>query len=80
MTRIERLVTLSAAVCCVCDHPLSIQELDEFYSATDEALHGDVHCRTCLKEHLSLCGECSGHYTVDGICGECMVRDYALAS
>jgi hypothetical protein len=79
MTRIERLVTPSAATCCVCDRPLSVQELEEFYSATDEALHGDVHCRACREEHLVLCSECSGRSTADRMCGECMAKEYAVA-
>jgi hypothetical protein len=80
MTRFERLLTLSATTCCVCDHHLSVQELDEFYGATDEHLHDQVHCRACLAEQLVLCRECSACYTADGICGECAAREYATAS
>lgn len=79
MTRIDRLQTLSHSTCCVCEHPLSIQELDEFQSATDPALHGEVHCKACMEESLVVCRECSGRYTADGICDECAAREYALA-
>ena len=79
MTRFERLLTRSLAACCVCEHPLSVQELDEFRSVTEESLHGDVHCRACLEASLTLCRECSCHYTANGICEECAVREYALA-
>ena len=79
MTRFERLLTPSASVCCVCDHELSVQELEEFRSAADEQLHGDIHCPSCLEACLQLCRECSGRYTADGLCGECAAREYALA-
>ncbi len=78
MTRFERLLTPSVATCCVCDHHLSVQELDEFYSATDDDLHGEVYCRPCMEEHLVLCRECSGRYTIDGMCEECSTKVYGL--
>ncbi len=71
MTRVERLVTASGVSCCVCDHHLSVQELVEFYSAADEQMHTEVHCRSCMESQLILCRECSGRYTADGLCGEC---------
>jgi len=79
MTRFERLLTLSSATCCVCDHELNIQELEEFRGAADEQLQDSVHCPSCMEEHLVLCRECSGRYTVEGLCGECAAREYALA-
>lgn len=79
MTRIERLLTPSARVCCLCDHPLSVQELEEFYSSTDGELHGEVHCPSCVVEHLVLCRECSCRYTANGVCGECVAHEYARA-
>jgi len=81
MTRRERLTTLSAAQCCVCDMPLSLQELDEFISRADETLHGTIHCRHCAEAHLTVCRECSGRYVTGGValCGECTTREYALA-
>ena len=78
MTRFERLLTLSSVACCICDHHLSVQELDEFYGAADEHLHNEIHCRACMEEHLVLCRECSGRYTADGMCEECVAREYAL--
>lgn len=80
MTRFERLLTPSSAACCVCDHELNIQELEEFRGAADEQLQDSVHCPSCMEEHLILCRECSGRYTVEGLCGECAAREYALAS
>jgi hypothetical protein len=79
MTRIERLLTPSTVACCVCDHPLSIQELEEFRAAVDESLYGEVHCRSCMEEQMTLCGECSTRYTTDMLCSECAAREYALA-
>ena len=78
MSHVERLLTLSSAVCCVCDHSLSVQELDEFRGRTDECLN-EVYCRTCLEEHVMVCRECSVRFTSDGICEECASREYALA-
>jgi len=77
MTWRERLVTPSAAGCCVCDSLLTVQELEEFYSMADEPVRGEPHCRRCLETHLRLCRECSGRYTADGdaLCGECAVAD-----
>jgi len=80
MTRFERFVTLSNTTCCICDRSLSVQELDEFRSATDEHMHGVVYCRTCMEHHLMLCRECSGRYTAGGICEECAIKEYSLAS
>lgn len=79
MTRIERLLTPSTTLCCVCDRPLSIQELEEFHGATDESLHTEAYCSSCLEEHLVLCRECSCRYTADGVCGECAVGEYVTA-
>ena len=79
MTRFERLLTLSAATCCACNHSLSIQELNEFYGMTDAHLHADVYCRTCIGEHLALCHECSGRYTTEHLCDECTASRYAPA-
>lgn len=79
MTRFDRLLTPSTVTCCVCDHCLSVQELQEFYSITDEQLHSEVYCRACADTHLVLCRECSGRYTVNGLCEECATREYALA-
>jgi hypothetical protein len=80
MTRFERLCTPSATACCVCDHVLSIQELEEFRGVADEPLQDAVLCGPCLEERLVLCRECSGRYTAGGLCGECAAREYALAS
>lgn len=79
MTRVDRLLTLSTVACCMCDHGLSVQELQEFYSITDEQLHGEIYCRACVDAHLVLCRECSGRYTADGLCEECVAREYAMA-
>ncbi len=61
-------------VCCVCDRSLSMRDVSEFYSVTDEQLHGDIYCRACREDHLLLCRECSARYTVDGMCGVCGER------
>lgn len=79
MTRLERLQTISPASCCLCEHALTIQELDEFRGCSDERLHSDVYCRSCREEQLPLCRECSVRYTADGICEECAAHEYALA-
>jgi hypothetical protein len=78
MTRIERLLTPSTITCCVCDRLLSVRELEEFHGTTDEELHGEVHCRSCMEEHLVVCRECSCRYTADGVCGECAAREYGM--
>jgi hypothetical protein len=80
MTRYDRLRTLSSASCCMCDHRLSVQELEEFCGRADEPLCGEVHCRACAETHLLLCRECSGRYTTDpdGICGECSMGMYRM--
>lgn len=78
MTRIERLLTPSTTACCLCDHPLSIQELEEFQSASDESLHTEAYCPSCMEEHLALCRECSSRYTADGVCGECAAGEYGM--
>jgi hypothetical protein len=75
MTRHERLVTVSDVVCCACERALSVQELEEFYGASDDELHDDPYCRSCLERHLRLCPECSGRYTAGGVCGECRGRE-----
>jgi hypothetical protein len=81
MTRIERLYAVAPAECCVCDHPLSVRELEEFSGMTDESLSADIHCPSCARQVLTLCHECSCRYTADpdGICGECVLRDYGVA-
>ncbi|MGA9117150.1 MAG: hypothetical protein WB626_10275 [Bacteroidota bacterium] len=79
MTRVERLRTLSFAACCACDHPLNVLELEEFYGAADEELHGEPYCPDCLPRSLALCPECSGRRTSGGLCSACAARDYALA-
>ena len=78
MTRIERLQTLSSLHCCVCDHHLSVQELEEFYTVADESMHGAVYCNGCLEDHALICRECSTRYTADGVCGECAAKEYGL--
>ena len=77
MTRRERLLTPSAAGCCVCDSPLTVQELEEFYSVADEAVRGEPYCRRCLEAYLHLCPECSARYTAGAtaLCGECAMVD-----
>jgi hypothetical protein len=73
------LYVLSPAECCVCERPLSVRELEEFYGMADETLGGDVLCPSCALHTLTLCRECSCRYTADrsGICGECQRHDYA---
>jgi len=74
----EQSSLLSATRCCVCDHALSDRDLREFYSMADEAVRGEHYCRACAGEHLFLCRECSGCYTVAerGICTGCLAREY----
>ena len=67
-------MTASGVSCCLCDYHLTVQELEEFYGAADEQIHGDVYCRVCMESWLILCRECSGRYTAGGICGECAGR------
>lgn len=78
MTRFERLLTPSATACCVCDHPLSLQELEEFHGVVDECLHAEVYCQSCMEKELLVCRECSGRYTTDGVCEECAAREYGM--
>jgi hypothetical protein len=80
MTRRERCGTPSALVCCVCDRPLSLLDVETFYGSVDEELHGEVYCPDCMEVCLSLCRECSCRYTArEGVCGECLAREYPLA-
>ncbi len=79
MTQFERLHTLSTVACCVCDRSLSLRELDEFYSTTDEQFHSEAYCYACKENHLVLCRECSRNYTAGDICGACSASLYALA-
>ena len=79
MTRFERLLAPSDATYLCCNHPLTAQEVEEFNSLVDEHLHNVVYCHGCIERHLVVCRECSGRYTVDGICEECAAREYALA-
>jgi hypothetical protein len=79
MTRFERLLTASDVICISCNHVLTMQELEEFNSSVDEQLQGIVYCHGCVERYLVVCRECSGRYTVEGICGECAAREYALA-
>lgn len=78
VTRFDRLHTPSDVVCLSCNHLVSIQELEEFNSLADEHLQGTVYCHCCTERYLVICRECSCRYTVDGICGECAAREYAL--
>ena len=79
MTRLERIATPSGTVCSVCDHELSMQELEEFRALTDEALASEVHCSSCRTEHLQICPECSSRYTAGGLCSSCMAEEYGIA-
>jgi hypothetical protein len=79
MTRLERTVTPSGSRCSVCDHELSLQELDEFLSLADEALASEVHCSSCRTEHLCVCPECSSRHTAGGLCSSCMAEEYGIA-
>lgn len=72
------LHTHSAAACCVCDRALSRQEFQEVSGMLDESLYGEVYCGDCLGEQLLLCRECSGRYTLNGMCGECMAKEYGM--
>lgn len=78
MVNVERVLTLSTAMCCLCEHPLGERELHELRGRMDDSLN-EVYCRSCLEENLVVCRECSVRYTPDGICGECAAREYALA-
>jgi hypothetical protein len=80
MTARERLRSLSSVQCCMCDHQLTVGDLDEFYGKADEQVHGEVYCPSCLESHLWLCRECSVRYTVapGGICSECSARSYGM--
>ena len=73
MTRIERLYAASPAECCICEQPLTVRALEEFYGMTDDTLRADIHCPACAVRCLTLCHECSCRYTADpaGVCGEC---------
>jgi hypothetical protein len=80
MTQRERLRSLSTRECCMCDHQLTVGDLEEFYGRADEQVHGEVYCRSCLEAHLWLCRECSGRYTADPgkICSECNAGMYGM--
>lgn len=71
MIGFEHCPAPSVAVCCLCEHELSIQELEDFYRATDEELHDETCCRSCMERHLALCRECSVKYTAREMCEEC---------
>jgi hypothetical protein len=79
MIRFEHPLAPSETTCLSCNHPLTAQELEEFNGSIDECLQGSMYCRGCAEQHLVVCRECSGRYTVDGICEECTAREYALA-
>lgn len=79
MTQWERLRTMSGFECCMCDHRLSLGELDEFYGRADEQLHGEVYCASCMQENLHLCHECSGKYTAgEMFCSGCEAGIYGM--
>lgn len=80
MTRWERLRSLSAAQCCMCDHHLSVRDLEEFHGRVDDALQGEAYCPRCRERHLLLCRECSAKYTAEpaGICSDCSGPRYGL--
>lgn len=78
MVNIERVRTLSAVTCCVCEHSLGERELHELRGRMDDSL-SEVYCQSCLDEHVAVCRECSVRYTTDGICEVCAAREYALA-
>lgn len=78
MVNAERVLTLSAATCCLCEHPLGERELNELRGRMDDSLN-EVYCGACLEEHVDVCRECSSRYTSDGICDACAAREYALA-
>jgi len=79
MTQWERLRTLPGFECCMCDHRLSTRELDEFYGRVDEQLYSEVYCASCMGEHLELCHECLGKYTVGGsLCSKCEGGAYGM--
>jgi len=79
MTRFERLLTPSETTCLCCNHLLTVQELEEFNSSVDECLQSAAYCRGCVEQYLVVCRECSGRYTMDGICGECAMLKYVPA-
>jgi hypothetical protein len=81
MTRIERLYAASPAECCICEQPLTVRALEEFYGMTDDTLRADIHCPSCAVRCLTLCHECSCRYTADpaGVCGECASREFSMA-
>ena len=78
MIRVDHSHLPTASTCCICDRSLSGQETHEVASMLDEPLYGEIYCRTCLAEQRLLCRECSGRYTVDGLCDECAAREYRL--
>jgi hypothetical protein len=66
--------------CSVCEHRLTVKELNNFLSMTDESLHNEVLCRDCMEALLLLCRECSRCYTAEGLCESCGGKAYGLAS
>jgi hypothetical protein len=80
MSRWEHLRSSSAMQCCMCDHHLSVRDLEEFYGRADEGLQGEAYCRLCRETHLRLCRECSTKYTAEpaGICSDCSAGMYGL--
>jgi hypothetical protein len=81
MTHLERLTTLSAVCCCICDRILTVQELQEFEALADDPVRGEAHCRTCAESHLHLCHECSSRFVgaAGELCEECTATEYGLA-
>jgi hypothetical protein len=77
----DHRILLPPVECCRCERPLTGNELDEFYTMTDESLHGDVHCPSCAAGHLELCRECSCRRTADpsGLCSLCAAQEYGMA-
>ncbi|RPH37505.1 hypothetical protein EHM92_02515 [bacterium] len=69
----------SRAHCSVCEHRLTVKELDHFLSMADESLHSEILCRDCMEALLPLCRECSSRYTAEGLCEGCGGRAYGVA-
>ena len=80
MIRTTRFRASSPAYCSVCEHRLTVKELNNFLGMTDESLHNEVLCHECMEAHLVLCRECSSSYTAEGLCESCAGKAYNLAS
>jgi hypothetical protein len=80
MTHTTRFRAASRAQCSVCEHRLTVGELNDFLSMADESLHNEVLCRDCMEAHLLLCRECSSSYTAEGLCESCAGKAYGLVS